>query len=177
MAYSGTRLDAAMGHVGTGNEVQSVVLTGDPEGGTFTLEYDSEATDAIAFDATAGAVQTALRANDNIGATDVVCTGGPLPATAVVVTFAAGLAGQNVPVLVGDGASLTGGTTPDVAITTVTEGYGAQKTALNAAIDTLGAAIDTYLDGVASAVEIEAMHDVLYGLGSKIADALKDKRS
>ena len=104
------------------DEVQTVNLTGDPEGGTFTLTYSSEETDPIAFDATAAAVQAALEALPNIGVGDVVCTGDALPAGTVTCTFSGELSGLAVSEMTGDGALLTGGTTPDVAIATTTAG-------------------------------------------------------
>lgn len=62
---------AALGSIGVGaggtNEVQSVTITGGPTGGTFTLTYSGQTTGAIAYNATAAAVQAALGALSNIG--------------------------------------------------------------------------------------------------------------
>ena len=103
------------------NEVQQVAVTGAPTGGSFTLTYAGQTTGAIAWNANAAAVQAALIALSNIGPTDVVVTGGPAPATAFVVTFQGTLAGTNVAQMTAT-PSLTGGTAPSVAVTTVTGG-------------------------------------------------------
>lgn len=42
-------------------EIQSLFLVGQPTGGTFTLEYDTSFTAALAYNVSAGALQTALR--------------------------------------------------------------------------------------------------------------------
>lgn len=104
------------------NEVQQIAITGTPAGGTFTLTYDGQTTTALAYNASSSVVQTALRALSNISATGVTCTGGALPGSPVVVTFVSELAGTDVPQMTGDGALLTGGTTPAVVVTTVTPG-------------------------------------------------------
>src|SRR4051794_40430870 len=71
----------------TVNEVQTLHIAGTATGGTFTLTYAGNTTATIAWNATAAAVQTALAALASIGAGNVVCTGGPLPGTDVVITF------------------------------------------------------------------------------------------
>jgi hypothetical protein len=111
-------------------EVQTVTITGSPTGGTFTLTYSGQTTAAIAYNATAATVQSALEALSNIEPNDIVVAGGPGPATPWTVTFEAGdLGGQfdgtNVAQMTASGAGLTGGTTPAVAVTTTTGGGGA----------------------------------------------------
>lgn len=101
------------------NEVQSVDITGSPDGGTFTLTYAGQTTATIAFDADAAAVDAALTALSNIGATDVAVTG---TNPNFAVEFTSDLAGQPVAALTADGSALTGGTDPDVEVTTDTEG-------------------------------------------------------
>ena len=54
------------------NEVQTITI--DATGGTFTITYSSDTTSAIAYNATASVVQTALEALDGIGAGDVSVT-------------------------------------------------------------------------------------------------------
>src|SRR5689334_19816835 len=63
------------------NEVQVVTVTGTPTGGTFRLAFRGVATAAIAFNAAAAAVQTALLDLPNVGPTDLAVTGGPGPGT------------------------------------------------------------------------------------------------
>lgn len=103
------------------NEIQTVTITGSPTGGSFTLTYSEQTTAAIAYDATAASVQTALEALSNIGVGDVTCTGGPLPGTAVTVTFTGALGNTNVAQMTAT-SSLTGGTTPAVTVATTQEG-------------------------------------------------------
>lgn len=108
-------------HVADGpgtNEVQTVTITGTPTGGSFTLTYGGNTTGAIAYNATAGAVQTALRALPNTQ--DAVVAGGPGPGTPWTVTWGNG---KDVAQMSATG-SFTGGTAPAVAVTTTTPGGG-----------------------------------------------------
>ncbi|MET9436882.1 hypothetical protein [Streptomyces sp. NPDC006551] len=101
------------------NEVQSVTITGSPTGGTFTLTFSGQTTAAIAYNATAAAVQTALEGLSNINPGDVTVTGntgGPY-----TVTFGGQYLGDNVAQMTAT-ASLTGGTTPGVTVATTTAG-------------------------------------------------------
>lgn len=104
------------------NEQQTVTITGTPTGGTFTLSYGGQTTAGIAYNATASAVQTALRALSTIGSGGVSVTGGPGPGTAYVVTFTGILGGSNITQMTASAASLTGGTSPAVTVTTTTPG-------------------------------------------------------
>lgn len=103
------------------SEVQTITITGTPTGGTFTLTYNGQTTASIAYNATSSAVVTALTALSNIGAGGVTATGGALPGSAVVVTFAGGLANASHPLMTATG-SFTGGSTPAVAVTETTPG-------------------------------------------------------
>ncbi|MDX3839560.1 hypothetical protein [Streptomyces europaeiscabiei] len=109
-------------YAGRTSEVQTVTITGGPTGGTFTLTFDGETTAGIAYNAAAAAVQSALEALSNIEPGDVTVTGGALPGTAVTVTFGGRYLGTNVPQMTASGASLTGGTSPAVAVATGTAG-------------------------------------------------------
>jgi len=71
-------------------DVQTLSITGDPTDGWFTLAFNNQAT-AVRYNATAAQVQAALTALPNIGANNVVCTGGPL-LQGVTITFAGVLA-------------------------------------------------------------------------------------
>lgn len=99
-------------------EAQTVTVTGTPTGGSFTLTYNGQTTAAIAYNATASAVQSALNALGSVGASGVTVTGGPGPGTPWVVTFAAA---GNVNQMSATG-SFTGGTAPAVAVTTTAGG-------------------------------------------------------
>jgi hypothetical protein len=106
------------------NEVQTLTITGTPTGGTFRLSFKSVSTAAIAFNASAAAVQAALEAISTVGTGNVVATGGPLPATAVVLTFQGQLAGTNVPLITVNTPAFTGGTTPVATVAETTPGSG-----------------------------------------------------
>lgn len=98
------------------NEIQRVTHSG--TGGTFTLSFDGSVTGAIAWNAAAADVQTALEALGNIAPGDVTVTGnagGPWS-----IEFEQAYAATDVPILVGDGSSLTGASS--VAITRNTGG-------------------------------------------------------
>lgn len=103
------------------SEVQTLSITGTPTGGTFTLTYSGQTTTAIAYNASASTVQTALLALSNLDTGDVVCTGGSLPGTAIVMTFGGTLADTDVTAITASG-SLTGGTTPVITIAETTKG-------------------------------------------------------
>lgn len=92
-------------YVGGASEGQTVTL--DATAGTFALTFDGETTAAIAYNAAASAVQSALLALSNLQSGDVTVTGnagGPY-----TVTFAGQYAGQNVPALVSDVSALEKG--------------------------------------------------------------------
>lgn len=108
-------LDAFDADTGSWNETQEVEVSG-ATGGTFTLTFDTQTTAAIAFDAAASAVQTALEALTNIEPGDVGVTGGPLNTAPVAVTFKGQYAGVDVPAMTATG-SLTG-TGAAVTVTT-----------------------------------------------------------
>lgn len=101
------------------NEVQSLAATGTVTAGTFTITLAGQTTAGIAWNATAAAIQAALVALSNVDLGDVVCTGGPMPGTAVVATFGGQYAGDNMALMTVNSAGLTGGT---YAFTVVTEG-------------------------------------------------------
>lgn len=102
---------------GNVNEVQTIGL-GAASAGTVTIGFDGETTAAIAFNASAAAVQTALELLSNVEPGDIVVTGGPLPGV-ITLTFGGQYAGENVPTVVVTPTGLTGGT---VTVTPVTAG-------------------------------------------------------
>jgi hypothetical protein len=101
------------------NEIQTVSLTGTPTTGTFTLKYRGQETATIAYNAAASAVQTALRALANIGASGVSVSGA---APTWSVTFTGPLGNTDVFLLQVGTNALSGGTTPGVAIAQLTAG-------------------------------------------------------
>jgi len=140
------------------DEIQQVAITGSPTGGAFTLTYSGQTTAATASNASASLVQTRLEALSNIGAGQVVCTGGPLPGTPVLVEFSGTLGFQNVAAMTHTD-SLTGGSSPTVAVTTTRGGVapsdGNARMVTVYPIDATGAdcsptiraAVQTLLDG------------------------------
>lgn len=125
---------SVMNGIGT-SEKQQVAITGVPTGGTFTLSFKGQTTAPIQYNATSANVVSALEALSCIGTGGVTATGGPLPATPVVVTFASALASQNVPQMTANSAALTGGTSPTVAVTTTVPGVQGAASALPVALD------------------------------------------
>ncbi|MYW43060.1 hypothetical protein [Streptomyces sp. SID161] len=101
------------------NEVQTATITGAPTGGTFTLTFSGQTTAAIAYNATAATVQTALENLSNVNPGDIKVTGnagGPY-----TLTFGGQYLGDNVASITAT-ASLTGGTSPGVTMATTTAG-------------------------------------------------------
>lgn len=90
------------------NQTQTVNTFGTPTSGTFALRYaGGSPTGAIAYNASAATIQTAIRALAGIG-TNVTCTGGPLPAV-VTCTFTGALAAYNTAQLIVDSSSVSPG--------------------------------------------------------------------
>lgn len=102
--------------------VQTLTVSGTPTGGTFQLAFQGQTTAAIAYNATAADVQTALLALSNLDSGDVTATGGPLPGTPVVLTFGGRYAGADVSQVMAVGVALTGGTDPTAVVTKTTTG-------------------------------------------------------
>jgi hypothetical protein len=119
------------------NEVQTVTITGTPTGGTFTLTFSGQTTAAITYNAIASAVQTALLTLNNLDTGDVTVTGGPGPGTPYVVTFGGNYASTDVPAMTAT-SSLTGGSSPNVGVSTTTPGAGIDLAALPSGWTDLG---------------------------------------
>jgi hypothetical protein len=98
------------------NDEQTVSVSGGtPTGGGFTLTLDTGdgtgpyTTSTLAYDATAANIQAAIVALPNVGSGNATATGGPLPATPVVVTFGGTLADMYVPQMTVESALIGGG--------------------------------------------------------------------
>lgn len=104
------------------SEVQTLTITGTPTGGNFTLTFRGQETANIAYNANAAAVTSALEALSTIGAGNVLCSGGALPGTPVVITFQGDLAYLPLPLITTDDSGLTGGTAPEAAVVQTTNG-------------------------------------------------------
>jgi hypothetical protein len=108
------------------NAVITLTETGSPTGGTFTLSWVIQGTTyttaAIAYNAAASAIATAIQSALPIWPAGVVTGGGgPLGTSAVTLTFSGALGNQPIP-LPTVTASLTGGTTPAITPTSSTVG-------------------------------------------------------
>jgi hypothetical protein len=110
----------------TTQPAQTITVTGGPTGGTFTVtgvrpDTGVSTTQTVAYNANVAAVQTAMDAIFGAGNT-LVTAAGALPANAQTVTFQGALVGWAVAPMTANGAGLTGGTTPAVAVAVVTAG-------------------------------------------------------
>lgn len=104
------------------SDQQDIALTGGPTGGTFTLTFSGQTTSALAFDATAATIDTALEALSNIGAGDVSVGGNPGGPWRVVFTNLMANSGQAL--MTADGASLTGSGSQTFTVSAVTASSG-----------------------------------------------------
>lgn len=95
------------------SEVQTVVRSANVSGGTFTLDFDGDTTDPIAWNASAAAVQAALEALAGISAGGVSVSGSGSDASPWTITFDGEDLSGNQPQLTADAAGLT---TPAPAI-------------------------------------------------------------
>lgn len=98
-------------------EVQTIGL-GAATAGSITITFQGQTTGAIAFNASAGTIQTALVALSNVDPGDITVTGGPFPGVATL-TFGGQYEGVNVTQITATPTGLTGGT---VTINTTTAG-------------------------------------------------------
>lgn len=109
------------------NEVQTLAVTGSPTGGTFTISFTNpytgavETTAPLAHNASAAAVQAALVALEAFEPGDVTVAGGPLPGSAVTLTFGGRYASRPVSA-VSTTNSFTGGSSPNTTVTETTAG-------------------------------------------------------
>lgn len=111
--------DVLMG--GITREVQTITESGTVTGGTFTITIVevNATTAAIAFNASAATIQTALELLPGIKAGDIAVTGGPIDTTPANLTYDGPVfAGKNVAQLTVNSASLTGGGSYTVSTTT-----------------------------------------------------------
>lgn len=111
------------------DEVQTLSITGGtPTSGSFKLTWNGQTTGTIAYNASAATVQTALRALSNVGGTNITCSGGSLPGTAVVITFTSSFANLPQNLITAGTNTMNNSAVPGVARTTagtsaVMEGY------------------------------------------------------
>lgn len=102
--------------------LQSLTITGSPTGGTFVLRFGGQNTSALNWNATSSQVQSALQALSSIGSGNALVTGGPGPGTAFQVQFTGTLGQASQSLITLQTNSLTGGSSPTVAIANVQTG-------------------------------------------------------
>lgn len=111
-----------------------------------TVSWNGQTTAALAWNATAAQLQTALQNLNNLEVGDIVCTGGPWPA-AITLTFQGNQAYTNVAQVTASAGTWTGGTL--ITITTTVAGVApnlaADRAVAVAAIDVDGAAVSPAL--------------------------------
>lgn len=105
--------------------VQTITVTGTPTGGTFTIGVTPYTTNApstivLAYNETVALAQPLFDAVYGAGNTKV--TGTTLPGGSLIVTFIGALAAQPVAAITQVANALTGGATPNYAITQTTTG-------------------------------------------------------
>lgn len=93
------------------NEVQRILITGEPTGGSFTITWNGQTTAAIAYNADSDTVYARLVALSNIEPEDITVSGGPFPNTPMYVAFGGQYARMDV-ALMTTTDSFTGGSTP-----------------------------------------------------------------
>ncbi|VTR98885.1 rhs repeat-associated core domain-containing protein : YD repeat protein OS=Isosphaera pallida (strain ATCC 43644 / DSM 9630 / IS1B) GN=Isop_2419 PE=4 SV=1: RHS_repeat: PT-HINT [Gemmata massiliana] len=155
--------------------VQVIKLTGSPTGGTFTLTFGVNTTGAIAYNASAATVQTALAGLASIGAGNVqvsAAAGGGWE-----IRFIGTKAGAYQSAIAANGAGLTGGTAPAASVSTINAGgdVGLAAEVTDAAgrvtrtyADALGRTTRTvanFVDGVVSDVDDKATGYMYNGAG------------
>ncbi|MGK2947602.1 MAG: ABC transporter substrate-binding protein, partial [Acidimicrobiales bacterium] len=138
LATGGTNQGGGDGSLGTGDlgapvtataSSFTVAVTGDPTGGTYTLEVavddgGAEATEPVAHDADAAALQTAIEGVSTVGPANATVDGdGPF-----TVTFAGELATTAVDLAVGE-LALTGGNDPNVTVEPIEADSGGETAA------------------------------------------------
>jgi hypothetical protein len=116
---------SGFGQAGLDDKVRWLKVGGTASGGTFTLTVGASTTAAIAYNATAGTIQTAITGLASVGAGNATCTGGPINTTPVRILFTGTLNTATGPTLPSpisvDGALLTG-SSPTIALTRLSPG-------------------------------------------------------
>jgi len=100
------------------NEIQTIGIPASITSGTFTMTYNGQTTGTIAWNASAGTVEAALKTLTNIDSGDVTVTGGPGASAIWICEFKGNLAGTELVLMGGDGTLLAGGHAVTVVETT-----------------------------------------------------------
>lgn len=133
------------------DEAQTITVSGTPTGGSFDVTVLGQAV-TLNYDDTSTEAQTAINAALAVLGTGhtVTVSGGPLPGSALTVTFdGAQVSGRDIPLISMTSNDLTGGTDPDVAFAASTPGRSGRK---SVCIDLPGAWTAVNLGGSADGV-------------------------
>lgn len=109
----------------TVDEVQTLSIVGTPTSGDFKLTLNGETTIAIAYNAPAtgaNSIQAALEGLASVSATDVTCTGGPLPGD-ITITFGGDLAGMDITNMTVSDSTLDAGVVSVIETTKGNDGW------------------------------------------------------
>lgn len=99
-----------------GCQVQTLKITGNPTGGTFTLTAGGQTTTALPYNASTSAVQAALAALTSVGANNVIVTGSSISdANGFDIAWVGSKAGSTIALT--STPTLTGGTSPAAPVT------------------------------------------------------------
>ena len=100
------------------DEVQLLTPSGAPTGGTVDAGHRGKVAPLIRFDSTALDMQEALCQLPNVGPNGVICWGGPWPTAGISVKFIGHMVGKrnHPPITITN--NLTGGTFPNITVTT-----------------------------------------------------------
>ena len=107
------------------DEVQTLSIVGTPTSGDFKLTLNGETTIAIAYNAPAtgaNSIQAALEGLASVSATDVSCTGGPLPGD-ITITFGGDLAGMDITNMTVSDSTLDAGVVSVIETTKGNDGW------------------------------------------------------
>jgi hypothetical protein len=104
------------------NDVQTLSVTGTPTGGSFLLNFNGDTIGPVLYNSTAAQLQALLDADPQIGAANTLVSGGPLPGTALVITFQNLCGNLLQPVMTILSNSLTGGSSPTPSVAHTTSG-------------------------------------------------------
>ena len=113
----GVSTDAQMLLIAVGSATYTIVVTGTPTGGTYTLLVGDEETDTIAHNAVAAAIETAIEGNANVPTGEGTTTG----TSPITTVFSGTLVATELVLALGTN-SLTGGSDPTVVVTQIVDG-------------------------------------------------------
>ena len=127
-------------------DVQTFAVTGTPTGGVIPIAWvnsnGSTLVTSVNYNSNSSTLQTALQTL--AGASNVNCSGGPFPGSAINATFAGSLNTGKQPVFTVSNAGLTGGSSPNVTVTHAVVGAPTDTISLVAGIPRIWGASQGY---------------------------------